>query len=631
MEEVVPVEGSRAIEYLQQKGWSFSVNGQQQAVLDCPICSKPGHFYMNTTNGCWDCKVCGRTGNIKTLRMELGDPIPGVVSMNDATHTAAAQKPLPDVEATHRALLDNDDAMLYLLNERGWSQEAIAKMKLGLGTFSGKDWLLFHYVNGGKHVYTKARTLPPNKKEFHGSTGRENPLFNADAIHPDAEYLILVEGEGDCMAVLSLGEKNVVGVPGANMKKAAWLDRLDVWWEARNGKSRQVYVLYDNDKVGQEAAEEITKRIGIERVLLCTIPKFTKGDGTDGKDINEWTTTPAAWQSKGAENVQAAFAELLKSARPLEIKGVMDIGSALDSLEDDINRRGTASAPLGSPWASVNEVLGGVEYGDVIGIIAEGKVGKTTFALDWADWFVDVKKIPTLFLCFEMPQRRVARKWVSFVTRTPDDQMSVEAIQRARDILSMREADFVLGYTSAQDQEKVFDLIRSCVRRYGIKVLVLDNLQLMVREVQHAAQATSVLSKRIKDLAMELGILILLIVQPKRVEANEIVAARHSAGSSAIEKDLDCMICLHRGRVGVIKASDFQGFVEERENFSPYLLARVDLSRYSSGGATTLYMEGSMSLIREMTPGEAKDGQETVPAISSEVPIEGRSSGAEGF
>src|ERR1019366_4033940 len=106
-----------------------------------------------------------------------------------------------------------------------------------------KGWLVFPYVNGGKYTYAKARTLPPAKKEFLGAGGRENPLFNADVIHPDTEYIILVEGEGDCMSVLSIGENNVIGVPGAGMKKAAWLDRLDVWWEARNGKERQIYVL----------------------------------------------------------------------------------------------------------------------------------------------------------------------------------------------------------------------------------------------------------------------------------------------------------------------------------------------------------------------------------------------------
>ena len=133
---------------------------------------------------------------------------------------------------------------------------------------------------------------------------------------------------------------------------------------------------------------------------------------------------------------------------------------------------------------------------------------------------------------------------------------------------------------------------------------------------------------------MELGILILLIFQPKRVETNEIVAARHAYGSSAIEKDCDSILCLHRNRNGVIKADQFQGYVEEKVNFSPYLLVRVDKSRYSSGGATTLYVEGAMSLIREMKPAEFGTLKDMAPAVvTSEVPVEGQNNAAiaEGF
>jgi hypothetical protein len=135
---------------------------------------------MNTVNGMWDCKVCGRTGNVKTLRKELGDPIPGVVSMNDSVRGAEPPKPLPDIDKCHAALLDDDDAMCYLLGERGWSNEAIEKMKLGLIEKNGKRWLVFPYVNGAKYTYAKARTFPPAKKEFLGAGGRENPLFHAD-------------------------------------------------------------------------------------------------------------------------------------------------------------------------------------------------------------------------------------------------------------------------------------------------------------------------------------------------------------------------------------------------------------------------------------------------------------------
>ena len=610
------IEKSPAIAYMELKGWKYTETSDQ-LVLDCPICGKPEKFYMNASNGMWDCKVCGRTGNLKTLRKELGDPIEGVQSMQDGVDAAKPIKPLPDLFKHHKQLIDDAEAMDYLVCERGYSMEVIERMQLGLGVNGNEKWLIYPYVNGSKYVYAKMRSLPPMKKQFMGAGGRENPLYHADVIHPLTEELTFVEGEADCLTLLSQGYENTIGVPGANMKKSTWIERIDVWWESREGKARQIYILYDSDKVGQDASEEIVKRIGIDRCLLIKLPKFDKADGTPGKDINEWFK---------AGHTKAEFDEIKKAARPLEIKGVMGLNDALDEIQNDMDRRGTLAAEIDSPWEPLNDILGGAEYGDVIGIIAEGKVGKTTLGMNWIDYLVGTRNISSLLLCFEMPQKRVARKWASYVTQTDDtpgsSQFNEDTIQRARNIIATRTADLVLGYTPAQNTESVFDLIRQTVRRYGIKVLMLDNLQLMIREVRDAAQATSVLVSRIKDLAIELNILVLLIIQPKRPGDNEIVAARHASGSAAIEKCVDAMICLHRNRVGVIKADDFQGMVEQNTNFEPFMLVRVDLSRYSAGGACTLYMEGGTSTVRTMRKEESKTIS-NVPG-STGLPVEGQ-------
>ena len=617
MEETLSVEKSLALTYVEMKGWNHSITGNQ-LVTNCPLCSEGGgHFYMNVDNTMWDCKKCGRSGNLKTLRKELGDPIQGVQSMQESVDAQRAAKPLPDLYQRHRALVEDVEVMDFLVCERGYSFDVIEKMQLGLGVEgSGKKWLIFPYVNAGNYVYAKMRSLPPAKKEFLGAGGRENPLYNADMIHPNTEELIFVEGEGDCLAMLSHDYPNTIGVPGANMKKATWIDRLDVWWDSRVGKHRQIYILYDADRVGQDAAAEIVKRIGIERCKVIRLPAFNKTDGTPGKDICEWFH---------AGHSREEFEAIKANAKQLEIKGVMGLSDALDEIENDLRERGTMDAEIDTPWEPLNRIFGGADYGDVIGIMAEGKVGKTTFGMNWLDYIVDELEINGLLLCFEMSQKRVARKWASHVTLTDDSKFDHDTIQRARNIIATRKADLVLGYTSAQNTDNVFDLIRQTVRRYGVRVVMLDNLQLMVRGIRDAAQETSVLTKRIKDLAMELGIVILLIIQPKRVEENTIVAARHAAGSSAIEKDCDAMLCLHRNREGVLKADEFEGYVEQNVNFRPWMLVRVDLSRYSAGGAVTLYMDGAVSTVRIMTPEEDRAKAAAPAGVGVDLPVEGQS------
>ena len=624
MTEELGVEKSIAQKYMEAKGWQYRIAGNQ-LVTSCPLCGKVDKFYMAMDPRAiktgarpdiyWDCKVCERAGSLGTLKKELGDPIEGVQSMQDGVDATHAVKPLPELFKHHRMLMDDPDTMNYLVCERGYSMDVIEKMQLGLGINGEEKWLVFPYVNAGKYCYAKMRSLPPMKKAFKGAGGRENPLYNADVIHPNTEELIFVEGEGDCLTMLTHDYPNTIGVPGAGMKKATWIERLDVWWEQRAGKPRQIYILYDSDKVGQEAAAEIIKRIGIDRCKIIKLPPFTKTDATPGKDVTEWFQ---------AGHTREEFESLKASAKQLEIKGIMGIMDALDQMQNELETRGTMNAEINTPWEPLNKIFGGADYGDVIGVMAEGKVGKTTFGMNWIDYIVGVLDIPSLLLCFEMPQKRVARKWACKVTETDDSKFDLDAIQRARNIIYTRKADLVLGYTSAQNVDDVFDLIRQTVRRYGVRVVMLDNLQLMVRGIRDAPQETSVLTKRIKDLAMELNIVIILIIQPKRVEANEIVAARHASGSAAIEKDVDAMLCLHRNREGVIKADEFQGSVEQDTNFKPWMLIRVDLSRYSAGGATTLYMDGAKSLIRVMTSQEDRARAEAPGAMGSELPVEGQ-------
>jgi hypothetical protein len=180
---VVPVEEPPALRYVKMKGWPYQLtsNGEQM-LMDCPICGKEKHFYLSVEKGLWDCKVCGRTGNLYALKKEMGEPIPGVQSMQESIPHAL--KPLPDIEKCHAALLADYDTLKWLTDERQFSIEVIESMRLGLWEEFGKKYVTYPYINGGKYQFLKGRTVPPQPKDFlHADflTGRQNPLYHA---HP---------------------------------------------------------------------------------------------------------------------------------------------------------------------------------------------------------------------------------------------------------------------------------------------------------------------------------------------------------------------------------------------------------------------------------------------------------------
>jgi 5S rRNA maturation endonuclease (ribonuclease M5)/KaiC/GvpD/RAD55 family RecA-like ATPase len=594
------------------KGWEHRISDTQINCEECPSCHCHNwHFYMNHTSekdGVWCCQKCGEDGNLYQLREMQGDRQRNVTSMRDVAQGQRPPEALPDIEACHRKLMREaedpavEEPAIEYLQTRGFTMEIIERYKLGLEEKYGKRWLVIPYFKGSNPIYAKFRSLPPHDKEFRGLSGREMPLFNADCLKKDMDEVILCEGEADTLACLSQGIECVVGVPGANGKKAVWIDLLDKL------EPKNIYILYDSDKVGQEAAKEIAKRIGIDKVKNISLPEFKwvdeHGEERDGKDINDWFR---------AGNTLEDFQRLKEESRQFAVDGVFHAGEVVQNIKDRLVKGETLKARYITQWGTLNRFIGGFDDGDLVGVMAEGKVGKTTMAMNLLDFLTVEYRKPAMMFCQEMLPERMVQKWISCVT--DQAEVTLESVDLAMNIALNREADYLFAYTRSLKWQEVHDTIRQAVRRYGVKFVCFDNLQMLCRSMEHSTQETSVITKAFKQLAMELGIVIFLIIQPHRVSEGQIIAARNAHGSSAIEKDVDCMICLHRNRQGRIGANDFAEakFMEVEENFSPEMLVRADLTRYAPGGATTLWMDGAKSKVTEFTQAQIERANSLMP------------------
>lgn len=583
------------LDFVEQQRWVYKEAGTNQLCVEvCPLCGNSNHkFFINQESGLWDCKVCGKSGNLFQLKTQLGLTMnSSVTSIKDAANSGTTPSPLPNLMAMHKRLFTEEmsDVLDYLIAERKFSMEVIEKMRLGADEFQGHLWYIIpYYDNTDKPIFFKGRSLPKEgeKKKFRAPAGREACLYNEAILRPNMEHLVMVEGEADALSLMSQGFWDVVGIPGAATKKATWIDKLD------SLAPKVIYLCYDTDKAGQDNAKEMANRIGAT-VKNIVLPPFTTTDGKVGKDLNEWFCVG---------NTLEDFKQLMAKAQPVEVQGIHNVVQVLGELRDDIEGKGI-KPKYDTPWPSLNAKIGGFEDGDLIGLMAQGKVGKTSLALNLLQYYSD-SGIPTFMFCQEMPPKRMVRKWVSHVTRTDDtpgkSQITVEVVDKALEHALGMKADILFGFTSSSKSDDVFDTIRMAVRRYGVKVVCFDNLQMMVKSLQHSAQETSTITKQFKKLALELNILVILIVQPHRVPDGLVIDATNAMGSSAIEKDVDMMICLHRNKVmGKMREQDFTGFIDTDETFDPHMMVYIGLARYCAGGSCTLFMDGPTSTVKEV-------------------------------
>jgi KaiC/GvpD/RAD55 family RecA-like ATPase len=608
-DEIGDEETTKTEQLIASQGWASkpSGNGENVAVEVCPFCRNTNwKFFIHIggdKDGLFRCVACEENGNYWQLKERLGISMTNVSSMRAAASPGAPQA-LPNLETMHRRLMTDEamgDVLDYLVAERGFSIATITKLKLGAEEYNGKKWYVIPYLDAaGKPTYYKARsipTVPPTKKEFRAPAGREAPLYNESCLKTGMSELVMVEGEADCIALINQGCANVVGIPGAGMKKAEWIVKLDRLAPAT------IFLCYDTDKVGQDAAKEMAARVGIDKCRNLVLPAF-EIDGPDGtkkagKDLNEFFASGHTLEE---------FEVLKVEAQQFPVAGVQTSSEVLDELMASLTESGAEPTYL-TPWPSLTKRLGGCEPGDMIGIMAQGKTGKTTLALNWCQWFAE-RHAPSLLFCLEMLPTRMVRKWASLVTQTDDtpgaSQLTPETVGLAKAIAINMQNDILFGYGQSRKPEDVCNTIEQAVRRYGVKLVVVDNLQLLLHGVKDVAQETSKVSKQIKALAMKLGVVILLIVQPKRVQEGTIIGAYDAIGSSAVEKDVDAMVLMHRNECGRIqKATDFHGMLETDEGLEPQILMRVPLSRYSAGGACTLWMEGGTSTVRELNSDES--------------------------
>lgn len=625
------MQGSAALQLVQSQGWKWKVTNSKQIVLDvCPHCQKQDHCYLEihgagdeqaNRDGLYLCQRCGKSGNLYSLKQHLGLAISGVTSQKDWANSEKKIDSLPDTEACHAALLADEDALDYLCNVRRFSLEIVKRQKLGLTKHyfqkTGKDTraLVYPYLVNGNTVWCHFRTLPdPNDlkkvpKDFASPTGWESTLYNGEVLKEGIKDIVLVEGEANCIAAMDHGILNICGVPGANIKKASWIETMDKL------ELEKVYVLYDKDKVGQKAAQTLASRIGIERCWKITLPDFEvvtdSGETRKGKDINEWFVS--------AGGTKEDFEKLKESAALFDVDGVSSATDALEEFTEELENKGAAQKYV---WPLVSDVAH-FDEGDCIDILAEEKIGKTKFGMNLVEYMVDTYGDDGIIICAEMTRAKLARAWVSHKAQVPDNlpktpeeaeqltQMFKAAIPGVKEMAANREGTLYLCYPKYSTMDDIYKLMVDVIRRYGVKWIMLDNIQRfcdITKGSKNRTEWLSEISKKTSQIGKDYNIQLVRILQPNRVGDGKLTAIQNIDGASQIAKDCDLCFILNRNRVGGITKQTFESgaHVQSTTTFSPETLVTCAISRYSAGGETMVWLDGATSTFSKLNEGKVK-------------------------
>ena len=223
------------------------------------------------------------------------------------------------------------------------------------------------------------------------------------------------------------------------------------------------------------------------------------------------------------------------------------------------NKDGLTGVPTG--YHKLDDMTSGWQPSDLVIIAGRPAMGKTSFALSMAKNIAADFKVPMAFFSLEMSNVQLVNRLISNCCEIQGSKILNGQLQPDEWERLDKRVNNLLGaplYVDDTPGLSVFELrtkARRLVREHGVKIIMIDYLQLMNANGMRFSsrqEEVSTISRSLKGLAKELDIPILALSQLNRgVEAREGLEGKRPQlsdlrESGAIEQDADMVLFVHR-------------------------------------------------------------------------------------
>ncbi|HEY6436164.1 MAG TPA: bifunctional DNA primase/helicase [Ignavibacteriaceae bacterium] len=523
--------------------------------VKCPQCSdgrknktdKP--LSVNVTAGEYCCHNCGWKGNVRSFTAKrefkkFSKPSPEMlknIQLKDNVVAFFANR------AISKPTLDK--FLIYVKEE--WMPQTEKK----------ENCICFPYFKDGELVNVKYRD---GAKRFKMHKDAELVFFNMQSIG-DKKHCIIVEGEIDCMAVYEAGiggdkeaDENgelkneelskwaIVSVPNGASKgnqKLEYLDNCAEWFIGLH----EIVIATDGDEAGENLAQELIRRLGVERCQTVSYPieeVVPTGDGNKRrcKDMNE------VLQWLGADVLRRIVSE----AQNIPVEGVYELDDIFPSMLENW-RNGVPIAPT-TRFPETDEYWRW-KKGDIALFTGYANWGKTFYVLQmmltksiWDGWKWGVfcpENYPANDFYDDLVEMYVG-KWLREMSET-------EYVDACHFI---GQHIFYVYPEDSHDIHSIHEKFRYLVMKKGIDGVLVDPFNQLDHNQNHYQREDIYLSSVLKDIkrfALLNAISYNIVAHPKNPQYQEgkvlpVVDMYDIHGGSMFGNKVDLLISYHRPR-----------------------------------------------------------------------------------
>ena len=271
-----------------------------------------------------------------------------------------------------------------------------------------------------------------------------------------------------------------------------------------------------------------------------------------------------------------------------------------------IGNRPESMSGVPSGFSALDKVTSGWQPSDLVIIAARPSMGKTALVLSMARNMAVEHGVPVAIFSLEMSALQLVNRLIVSETEISSVKIRNGKLEKSEWTRLHAKINRLLNapvYVDDTPALSIFELRAKCRRlqqRYGIKVLVIDYLQLMTAGGDtrgNREQEVSMISRQLKIIAKELNIPVIALSQLNRLleqRENKRPMLSDLRESGAIEQDADMVLFIHRPeRVGQIADS---------EGISLKGIAEIIIAKHRNGavGEITLRFREEFALFTDL-------------------------------
>ena len=354
---------------------------------------------------------------------------------------------------------------------------------------------------------------------------------------------------------------------------------------------------------------EIVKRCSINRKLIESCENIERKAYNGDED--------------SLDSAEKAIFELAETGQVSELEHIDPYLDSVINKFEQINKTGGETQGIPSGFYAIDEITRGWQNSDLIVIAARPAVGKTALSMNFIVNAALKKKKCAVF-SLEMSKQQLVQRMVCSVAGV-DMSKALSGKLQSNDWSKLFEAMNTLKSTEIFIDDSTLntpsDILSKCrklKREHGLDLIMIDYLQLMYsdKKTDSRQQEVSDISRRMKILAKELDVPVLLLSQLSRAVENRVSkkpVLSDLRETGAIEQDADIVMFIH-------KPEEMKGV--EREGASSDYTAEIIFAKHRSGKIGSVYIgwKGSrVSFVNLPKDGDNQSLIENAPPESARI------------